>query len=486
MKPVNRRQIITGLAGSTLLAPRLHAGDADAAADRRWDVLIIGAGVSGLRTALELESQGLKVKVLEARDRIGGRLYTHDDVPGGPEAGGSVIGALYARVQDTVRRFGLKLEPVRPREPSEYAREGLAARVALHLGGRYVSVDEWPRFAGNPFPAPLKSALPWQFALTALAPMNPLKELDDWLKPGALAFDRSLDAVLREAGVSAEALRLGVGENQNYGRLPDQVSALHHLQLLTWAGHMMRRPELFHIVGGNQRMPEAMAAALREPVQMGTPVSAVHDVGGSVVVETMRGRLTAQRVLLTLPAPALRRIRITPEPPLQQRRGIDELAYSLTTQILFRIDDAYWEQDGLPPTLWTDAGIGQLLAFPYGPGGATQSAALWMMGKDAIAADKLAPQVLLERSMAVLKRIRPSAAKALTPIKVFSWQRERYTGGTWASWAPGQVGAFAHALGRPYGRIHFCGEHTARLDRGMEGAMESADRVTVEILERMD
>ena len=248
---------------------------------------------------------------------------------------------------------------------------------------------------------------------------------------------------------------------------------------------MSQRKGLFHIVGGNQRMPEAMAAALKEPVRMATPVSAVHDRGDSVVVESADGSFEAKCVLITLPATALRRIRLTPALPPAQRRGIDELTYSTTTQVLFRIDEPYWEQDGLPPTLWTDTGIGQLLAFPYGPGGTTQSAALWMMGADALEADKLTSKALLERSMAVLERIRPKAAKALVPIKVFSWQKELYTGGTWASWAPGQISAFANQIGQRHGRIHFCGEHTARLDRGMEGAMESADRVVLEILERL-
>lgn len=479
MKSVNRRQVIAGLAATSAVASHVDAAQQD------WDVVVIGAGVSGLRAAMELEGQGLKVKVLEARSRIGGRLHTLDDVPGSPEAGGSVIGALYARVHDTVRRLGLRLEPMRPREPAEYGRDDLAARAAFHLGGRYITMDEWPTHPGNKFPAAFKSTLPWNFPLAALAPSNPLKELDDWLKPPAQAFDRPLDAVLREAGIPESAIQLGVGENQAYGQSPDRVSALHQLQLLTWATHMTQRDGLFHIVGGNQRLPEAMAATLREPVQMETAVSAVHDRGDSVIVETTRGAVRAERVLITLPATALRHVRLTPEPPPAQRRGIDQLTYSLTTQILFRIDDAYWEQDGMPPTLWTDTPIGQLLAYPYGPGGATQSAALWMMGADAAAADQLAPEALLERSMAVLRRIRPAAARALTPIKVFSWQKERYTGGTWASWAPGQVGAFANQIGQRHGRMHFCGEHTARLDRGMEGAMESADRVILEILERM-
>lgn len=479
MKPMNRREITTGLGALAVAAMPARS------AERIWDVVIVGAGVSGLRAALELENQGLKVAVLEARSRIGGRLYTHDDVPGAPEAGGSVIGALYARVHDTVKRFGLKLEPMRAREPAEYAREDLAQRVAFHLGGKYVTVDEWPGYAGNPFPAQLRETLPWSFALAALAPRNPLRELDDWLRPEALTYDRPLDAVLRQAGMSDAAIRLGVGENQAYGQAPDRVSALHHLQLLTWAAHMTRRDGLFHIVGGNQRLPEAMAAALVEPVRIGTPVSAVHNRRDSVLLETAAGDFEAKCALITVPATALRRIRITPAPPPAQRRGIDELTYSTTTQVLFRVDEPYWELDGLPPTLWTDTEIGQLLAFPYGPGGATRSAALWMMGADAIAADRLAPDALLERSMAVLRRIRPRAARALTPIKVFSWQKERYTGGTWASWAPGQIGAFAHHMGQRHGRIHFCGEHTARLDRGMEGAMESADRVILEILERM-
>lgn len=478
MKYINRREAVAGLGALSLAAPVL------AGAMPRWDVVVIGAGVSGLRTALELESQGLRVKVLEARDRIGGRLYTLNDVPGSPEAGGCVIGALYARVLDTATRFGLTLEPMLAREPAEYAPATLAERMAFYHGGKYVTADEWPRYAGNPFPDSLKGVMPWSFPFAALAAHNPLKELDDWLEPKARPFDVPLDSLLRQHGISDEAIRLGVAENQAYGETPSGVSALHHLQLLTWATHITRREGLFHIVGGNQRMPEAMAAALNEPVQLSTPVSAVHDRGDFVLVETALGTIEAKRVLLTLPATALRNIKITPDVPGLQRRGIDELAYSKTTLIAFRVDEPYWEQDGLPPTLWTDTPIGQLLAFPYGPGGETQSAYLWMMGDDATEADKLSSQQLLEKSKTILERIRPKAAKALAPLKVFSWQKERYTGGTWASWAPGQISAFANEIGRAHGRIHFCGEHTARLDRGMEGAMESADRVTLEILER--
>jgi len=278
---------------------------------------------------------------------------------------------------------------------------------------------------------------------------------------------------------------MGVALNQGYGQSPTTVSTLHLLQLLTWAKHQRQRGDVyFHIKGGNQRMPEAMAKALQEPVEMSCPVFGLHDHGKGVTVATAHGEFDAKRVLVSVPCTALRHIKITPEPPRAQRLGIDTLTYSTSTQVLFRVDDAYWEQDGLPPTIWSDTEIGQLLAFPYGPAGATQSASIWISGADAFEADKLSHSALVERSMAVLKRIRPRAAKALTPIKVFSWQQERYTGGTWASWAPGQITAFANQISQIHGRMHFAGEHTARLERGMEGAMESADRAVLEILER--
>lgn len=476
----SRRDVVATLGALTLGGRRAWG------ASPVWDVVVVGAGVSGLRTALALEAEGLRVKVIEARARVGGRLHTLDDVPGAPEAGGSVIGGLYARVQDTVRRLKLPLEAMRAREPIEYTAAELGARATLHLQGRYVGPAEWPDDRGNPFPAALRAQMPWTLDFAALAPGNPLRELDDWLKPESGRLDVPLSAALQRVGLSRRAIELGVGVNQDYGRAPGGVSALHLLQLLTWAAHQRQRGETyFHIAGGNQRLPEAMARTLAEPVEMSCPVFAIHDRGDSVTVETARGPIVAQRVAVTVPATALRDVRITPEPPAAQRRGIDTLTYSTVTQVLFRVEDAYWEQDGLPATMWTDTDIGQLLAYPYGPGGGTTSAAVWLSGAAAIAADRLTPAQLIQRTMATLKRIRPRAAAALQPIKVFSWQQERYTGGTWASWAPGQITGFANEIARPHGRVHFAGEHTARLERGMEGAMESADRVVLEVLDRL-
>ena len=119
--------------------------------DQIPDVVIVGAGLSGLNAALLLEREGLKVNILEARRRIGGRLFTVDDVPGKPEAGGNVIGPMYARLFDLASRLKVALEPMRPREPVEYDAGDKEAAV-LYLNGEFVRLAEWPEHTANPFP----------------------------------------------------------------------------------------------------------------------------------------------------------------------------------------------------------------------------------------------------------------------------------------------------------------------------------------------
>ena len=73
------------------------------------DILIIGAGLSGLYAASLLEEEGFNVTVLEADQRVGGRVLTQKNIPGFPETGGTAFGSGYARLIDTANRFGINL-----------------------------------------------------------------------------------------------------------------------------------------------------------------------------------------------------------------------------------------------------------------------------------------------------------------------------------------------------------------------------------------
>ena len=81
-----------------------------------------------------------------------------------------------------------------------------------------------------------------------------------------------------------------------------------------------------------------------------------------------------------------------------------------------------------------------------------------------------------------LAKIRPSTKDALEPVYHWTWSDNRFAGGAFAYWKPGQITSFAKHIADPLGRLHFAGEHTAGLARGMEGAMESGERVAMEVL----
>lgn len=78
--------------------------------------------------------------------------------------------------------------------------------------------------------------------------------------------------------------------------------------------------------------------------------------------------------------------------------------------------------------------------------------------------------------------MRPATRGALRPLRAWSMQNDRFAGGSYATWAPGQIPRFNNALIAPWGRWHFAGEHTAQLSRGFESALESGERAALEIL----
>jgi monoamine oxidase len=443
------------------------------------DVIVIGAGLSGLAAALTLQEAGARVLVLEAQQRIGGKMLSFAQVPGTPEAGGQSIAPGYGRVIEAARRYGVPLEDVLPgaqRHP----------QVELALGGSVIAAADWPSSPLNPFPEPARAAMPWQYAAGLLARSNPLAPGAVWYDAAQAVHDRSLFDFLRAQGAPEAAIQLAYDTNVSYGTSAHDVSALQMMFIEAW-GRMQRQIKpvaVYRASGGNQRIPEAMARALEREVRLGVRVKAIQQDDNSAVIHCADGtRLRAAAVICALPFSVLRELAFEPRLNGVQYEAVRTLPHQPVTQLALVARRPYWKEDGLSPSMWCDGLLAR--TFAHREGDEVVSILATAYGNKATTLDRLGRDGAARRVIAELEALRPAASGQLEAVAWHSWGLDPHAAGTWAVFAPGTVTRFMPHMFAPHGRLHFCGEQTALANRGMEGAMESGERAAIEAMDHL-
>jgi len=442
------------------------------------DVIVIGAGLSGLYAAWLLSREGARVTVIEARTRVGGRIESAREVPGNPEMGGDSILAGYGRLKSAAEAVGVKLIDNQPRR--------VLSRPILALGGSPIRRSGWPQHPLNAMPAGDRASMPGRGYFESVVAKNIPEGMDPaWYSPKNARYEQSVYSFLKGIGWSDAAIELNYETN-----VPRGTSA-HDCSMLMWyftAGWFRTQDDLGDValraVGGNQSIPEALAASLPEAPRLGSPVAAVRTTDSGVEVICDDGTVyRAARAICSLPLPPLRHVKFDPPLIAPKARAIRLVPSMMITKMVFVPKRRFWEEDGLDPGMWTDGVAGIVRPLRQGDNESEVTALMtWARGYMAQRLDLHGPRGAQELVMRELARLRPASAGQLEPVAFKSWQTDPWAGGTWSVWSPGQPQTFLPALAEPEGRLHFCGEHTALSNRGMEGAMESGERAALEVL----
>ncbi len=477
--PLTRRSVLRGLGAASVAAttPRW------ARAQNRSDVIVIGAGLSGLGAALMLQDAGVNVQVIEGRNRIGGRIESFRHIPGNPEAGGTAFGPGYARLVEAAKKHGAPLIDITPMTPYFFQRQ-------LIIDDEFIANADWAEHPRNPFPAAARKTMPWMYLPMLLARANPLQSSEAWRAPAHADLDVSLHEFLHRIEQSDDTIDIAYNMSPQWARSAHGVSALmalsaHYfanIQRTLTTGNPIKG---YTAVGGNQSIPEAMAGSLRNEVRLNQPVIGIRSDSTGAEVHCADGTIyRAGRVICSLPCSVLRRIRIEPRFTGLQARAVDMLDSQVINQVHIVAKKPFWEEDGMSANMYTNSMCGTVVAEHKGDDPADiTSLTAWIRGHRAAWMDQVDDSVGIAAVIADIERLRP-AAKGLLEVAAYkSWYRDPFASGDWAVWRPGQISKFATSVAAPHARVHFCGEHTAVSNRGMEGAMESGERAAFEVLD---
>ncbi len=446
------------------------------------DVIVVGAGLSGLHSAMLLEEQGYDVQVIEGRQRLGGRVYTLNNVPGKPEAAGEFIGATYARMVNTVNKLGLELYS--PEDNNGPNRPWL-----YNLKGEYITAANWESHKMNPLEGEDRKLLPHRYLSTLSHRDNPLKDkpLDEWLKPEYQKYDIPHNEYLRSKGYNEATIDLmNVIIHSGGMHKTSALNELRRYHVNSFGNGKITFPDgkgWKMVKGGNSLLPEAMANSLQNEVHLSKTVIGFKEQDGIVQVSCADGsEYKGKNVICSIPISVLRNVTFEPYITGVTKEAIEQIDYGLSVQVHFLIKEPYWEKDGMDANMWTDGPLERFAVRTKRNENDLNAGLAYINGPESFKFNLMTDEQVFNYVEQKLAEIRPSTKGNLERLMVQSCERDVHGAGDWVYWQPGQVTKFGNHMRKSHGNIHFAGEHTAIMQRGMEGAFESGERAALDII----
>jgi monoamine oxidase len=440
------------------------------------DVIVVGAGLAGLTTARQLQQAGHRVLVLEARDRVGGRVLNHSLGAGqAVDVGGQFVGPAQRHILGLAAELGLATQPI--------FTSGL---TILEFAGKRHSYRGIPRLS------PLQLADSGR-AIVALERMARRVPLDaPWRAAGATAADSRTLADWARRNVRTRLGRFAIGAFSR-GVLacePAEVSLLHVLFYLRSAGGFRQLTETTgaaqqdRFAGGSQLIAIRMAEQLGPgSVRLGAAVTRIEQTPSQVTVYAADLEAAGRRAVIAVPPALAGRISYDPPLPADRDQLTQAAPMGAVIKCLAVYDDPFWRYAGYNGQVASDGPAAQV-TFDTGPPSGPPGILLGFV--TAAEARRLARADPARRRAEVLasfaRYFGPAAARPADYIE-HDWTADQWTRGCYgAHFPPGTWTQFGSALRRPAGLLHWAGTETATVWSGyMDGAVQSGQRAASEV-----
>lgn len=448
---LSRRGFLKALAASSAgatLAPNVFSQR------RNHSAVVIGAGFAGLAAAYKLKTAGWNVTILEARDRIGGRVFSHkfpqtDLIC---ELGAEWVGESHERIKALCHDFKI---PLQRHQFEDY----------LLQDGKVSPPGEWG------FSPQAKAA--FEKLINGYEKLTPLQKTKvdkyDWW------------TYLEKIGFTADDLRLrDLMDSTDFGESIRHVSAF--AALAEYAESSPKNEMDYKMTGGNSRLAEEFAKRIgKENIRLGFSVDTVLQRRGTVrVLADYTGApgshsvdQIADAVICTVPIQSLLKIKFDPPLPPAQLEAAEKLTYARICKNSVLYDERFWKAENF--SMVSDVTSHYYFHSTQNQPGKQGILTSYAVGEKA---DVLASQSEQRRLRIItndLTDFDKDAPKLARGIASYAWQRDEYTDGAYALYKPGQWFGIRPILQRPHGKVLFAGEHLADWQGFMEGAIETGE-----------
>lgn len=444
-------------------------------------VVIVGAGLAGLAAGYELKRAGHNPVILEAQQRVGGRVYTlRDPFTEGlyAEVGAMRIPRAHALTMAYIEKFGLKTNDFTMDNPNAY----------LYMGGNKVRASEAakdPGLLGFDVADNERGRTAGQMYEKALEPLMAMLEKDGdtaWAEIVAKYDQYSTREFLELNGWSEGMIEM-------FGLLANQESVMNSSFLELFredSGNYYTN--MIELEGGTDRLPHAFLPELKDNIRFGARMIAMDQSPDDVTIhyETKAGRFTetGEYAIITVPFPVLRHVEVLKPFTRAKQRAIRQLHYDASAKILFQCKRRFWEEDDgiFGGGTLTDLPIRNLYYPDHGrETGRGVILASYTWSEDAQRWGSLKPDDRIIQALDDVAEIHPQVTKEFEVGASWMWHDDEFAGGAFALFDPGQQTLLHDEIVKPEGRIHFAGEHASLYHAWIQGAFESGLRAAIAV-----